>query len=292
MREPSISSVPPSYPPSLNNHLPPTYNPHPLPAEQSLLAGAVPPPEGVLSFSSKHFAVALTGQPESDNSQEHVPEYGRNGVVQGAVEMIFDGGFKSNEVAKIRLKIEGKLKLEIAEGGTHSAVFLDQDISLYPKDDTDAQCPSILPFAYALPTTYHEDQPHAPGDPAPPPIKRPLPPSYECEFDGVPGLRAQVRYMIRVEVTRKKIWKRKYCLPIKFLYKPRSRPHLPGPPPNASFLATLKQSPEEWAVFSNAVPRRNDPTNLPGVPPLPLEQILQQEGETILSSVSCQNVFS
>jgi len=69
----------------------------------------------------------------------------------------------------------------------------------------------MLPFAYTLPTSYLEAQSnHVGADAVLPPVKRSLPPSYSVSFDGVPGLRAQVKYTIRVELVKKRFWKRKY----------------------------------------------------------------------------------
>lgn len=50
-------------------------------------------------------------------------------------------------------------------------------------------------------------------------------------------------------------------LRVGFNYVPRTRPHIPGPSQFASFIAAVKQSPEEWAAFVNDIPRREDPTN-------------------------------
>jgi hypothetical protein len=69
----------------------------------------------------------------------------------------------------------------------------------------------MLTFAYTLPTYYLEQpQAHPGSDTTPQPIKRSLPPTYAVSFDGVPGLRAQVKYMIKVELVKKRLWKRKY----------------------------------------------------------------------------------
>lgn len=59
---------------------------------------------------------------------------------------------------------------------------------------------------------------------------------------------------------------------------------MPGPEPTASFAAALKQSPEEWTVFVNDVPRREAPTTN-----RPVHYAMDtplHNGEAVCSSVS------
>lgn len=94
-------------------------------------------------------------------------------------------------------QIEGDLKLTIAEGGTNSIPFLSHSIPLF-YSATGSTCPAVHAFSYRLPLKFDDDG-HSRG----------LPPTYEVNFRGVPGLRAVVRYWITVKLVRKKIWKRK-----------------------------------------------------------------------------------
>lgn len=94
-------------------------------------------------------------------------------------------------------QIEGDLKLTIAEGGTHTHFLLSHSIPLF-YSATPATCPASHSFTYRLPLKF-DDGGHLRG----------LPPTYEVDFRGVPGLRAIVRYWITVKLSRKKIWKRK-----------------------------------------------------------------------------------
>jgi len=105
------SLQPPSYPPSLAH--PPTYNPRPHANEQSVLAGAIPPPDGVYTQRSKHFAIALTRQVQNTNEngleiedgEDRTPVYGRSGVIQGLIELDLSNGLKLNEVHRVVVKV-------------------------------------------------------------------------------------------------------------------------------------------------------------------------------------------
>lgn len=103
-------------------------------------------------------------------------------------------------------QITGKIKLDISEGGTSAFTFLEHVIKLYTSADqpnASGACPSMLTFAYTLPTTYTEN----PTIDSPEAIERALPPTYQIAYDGVPGMRAQVRYVIKFKVDRKRLWK-------------------------------------------------------------------------------------
>lgn len=109
------------------------------------------------------------------------------------------------------MQIQGKLKLEIAEGGQSTQVFLDHDINLHdasaPSTSRTAAastCPSMLPFSYTLPLTFTEDPPPIPPPPNPGPVERQLPPTYIVHYEGIPGVRAEVKYSIKVQVERKR----------------------------------------------------------------------------------------
>ncbi|KAG8852944.1 hypothetical protein FRB96_008463 [Tulasnella sp. 330] len=283
------STEPPSYPPESSRAPPPVYNSRPTQNENTLIAGAIPPPEGVVTRDAKHFVVALTRQPDRSSLQgggasteENRPIYGRAGVVAGVVELKEEHGLKLSDVFSVSVRITGKIKLDISEGGTSSFAFLEHTIKLYntaDRPDASRTCPSMLTFSYTLPTTYTEnstiDSPEA--------IERALPPTYQIAYDGVPGMRAEVKYAIKFKVDRKRLWKltQTLMLSVPFDYVPRSRPPIPGPGPDASFTAALKQSPEEWTVFVNDVPRREAATNRPVQYAM---DTLLANGETVCSS--------
>ncbi|KAG8971674.1 hypothetical protein FRB90_010428, partial [Tulasnella sp. 427] len=266
---------PPDYPPDVNP--PPVYNSRPAANEDTLLAGAIPPPEGIYTKRTKHVVVALPGQEhtwevgEDDNGDAKIPKYGKGAVIAGVVELKEGSGFRLSDVVKVSVQISGKMKLEIAEGGQTTQLFLDHLIVLHspspssPSSSSTRTCPSMLPFSYTLPLTFSEEPPPIPPPPNPGiPVERQLPPTYHVHYEGIPGVRAEVKYGIKVSVERKRSFlglKKVQIIRIPFNYVPRSRPHLPGPPPHASFVAALKHAPEEWAAFVNDVPRRTDPTN-------------------------------
>lgn len=68
--------------------------------------------------------------------------------------------------------------------------------------DTQSQtCPETLDFLVPMPSSYSEGS-----------RIRPLPPSYQVMFPGVPGLFADAVYTIRIYVTkfRKLLWKKTF----------------------------------------------------------------------------------
>ncbi|KAG9022996.1 hypothetical protein FRB95_013869 [Tulasnella sp. JGI-2019a] len=268
----SSSTEPPCYPPEASrvSSPPPVYNSRPTPNENTLIAGAIPPPEGVVTQRTKHFVIALTRQPDraimqngAIRGEESRPIYGRAGVIAGMVELKDDNGLKMSDVLSVILRITGKIKLDISEGGMSTYAFLEHAEKLYNSADYQpnaSTCPSMLTFSYTLPTAYTEHSTDSPE-----PLERALPPTYEVAYDGIPGMRVAVKYTIKFRVERKRLWKltQTHELSIPFDYVPRSRPPMPGPEPTASFAAALKQSPEEWTVFVNDVPRRETPTKRP-----------------------------
>ncbi|KAG8916719.1 hypothetical protein FRC00_014478, partial [Tulasnella sp. 408] len=210
----SSSSSPPDYPPETQP--PPVYNSRPAPNEDTLLAGAVPPPEGVYTKRSKQIVVALPNQEETvevgeNDDPRKRPKYGKGATIQGVVELKEGSGLKLAEVLKVSVQIQGKLKLEIAEGGQTTQVFLDHDISLHDasapstsRTAATSTCPSMLPFSYTLPLTFTEDPPPIPPPPNPGPVERQLPPTYTVHYEGIPGVRAEVKYSIKILVERKR----------------------------------------------------------------------------------------
>ncbi|KAG8907260.1 hypothetical protein FRB99_004954 [Tulasnella sp. 403] len=291
--QPSRPPSPPSYP--TEPVALPTYHVRPDANEDTLLAGAVPPPVGVYTKKTKHVVLALLNQEtslevgEQDNPDKR-PVYGKGATIAGAIELKEDAGLKLADV----LKIQGKLKLELIEGGSSTQLFLDHSATLYPLPSQQSRsCPSLLSFSYTLPLTFDELSPPNPADPSsrdPVPVQRLLPPTFSTRYDGVPGgMRADIKYSIKIIIERKRWWGlgKAQTLRVPFNYVPRTRPHIPGPPGTASFLSALKQTPEEWTVFVNELPRRSTPLNSPTQH---TKDIHLNNGETLSSSLVIPSV--
>ncbi|KAG8690349.1 hypothetical protein FRC09_012020, partial [Ceratobasidium sp. 395] len=161
-----------------------------------------------------------------------------------------------DRIGSVELKVLGTIKLSIHDSGSTNTVFLSHSIRLHPAQSptsasaSTSTCPAVLPFKWALPTTYVDTY----GNP-PTQRTRPLPPSYELTIPGVPGLRARVRYEVEVVVKWK--WKglvtRKESLSTPFTYIP----YAPHPQhAHSSVLSTLKTCPGEWACYTERVPTR------------------------------------
>lgn len=103
-----VQSVPPAYPPEVQP--PPVYNSRPAANEDTLLAGALPPPDHVYTCRSKQITVALTGQErafdagETDNPA-HRPSYGKGATIAGVVELNELGGLKLADVLHVSLTV-------------------------------------------------------------------------------------------------------------------------------------------------------------------------------------------
>ena len=89
------------------------------------------------------------------------------------------------------------MKLVIAEGGAITHSLLSHRIPLF-YSATPSRCSGRYTFAFRLPSHFDDED-----------TRRPLPPTYEVNFTGVPGLRAVVRYSIIINFSRQKLWKRK-----------------------------------------------------------------------------------
>lgn len=85
----------------------------------------------------------------------------------------------------------------IAEGGHITHPLLSHSIPLF-FSASPAPCPVQHAFSFRLPPRFEDEG-----------TQRPLPPTYEVNFSGVPGIRAVVRYWMTIKLVRKKLWKRK-----------------------------------------------------------------------------------
>ncbi|KAF8320360.1 hypothetical protein DL93DRAFT_1835567 [Clavulina sp. PMI_390] len=214
----------------------PSYRRHVRPDEEIIAQGRSHyRPPGRFNRSSKLMAVSLGGQ-EPDAT---IPTFGRAAVIDGAIVLAADA---LDSVLQLEVKIEGEMKLVIAEGGSSVTPLLSHTIPLF-FSASPTTCPATHTFSYRLPPRFED------GD-----TRRALPPTYEVNFSGVPGVRAEVRYFITIKLVRQKLWKRKESLVIPFVYFPRARP--PQPILGMSFLSSLKSNPEEWSLFSSAVSPR------------------------------------
>ncbi|KAG8779104.1 hypothetical protein FRC12_024634 [Ceratobasidium sp. 428] len=241
----------PSYP-----HTPiPAYTSQPHTTERTVTRG--PPTAAELTASieyttAKRFRISFGGQPPGRTTTDG-PEYARGSKVRGVVQVVDKW---RDRIGSVELKVLGTIKLSIHDSGSTNTVFLSHSIRLHPaQPSTSASaptstCPAVLPFKWALPTTYVDTY----GNPPTQRI-RPLPPSYELTIPGVPGLRARVRYEVEVVVKWK--WKglvtRKESLSTPFTYIP----YAPHPQhAHSSVLSTLKTCPGEWACYTERVPTR------------------------------------
>ncbi|KAF6755773.1 hypothetical protein DFP72DRAFT_989896 [Ephemerocybe angulata] len=176
------------------------------------------------------------------NEQEEgidYPSYGRHGPINGTL-LVDD----SEMVTEVEVKIEGKLDTTTSETGGKSTPVLRERHILWSKQNAGPSnapsCPSQLPFAFGLPSTFKD------GD-----ADRPLPPSYSVFCHGVPTLFLKTTYTIRIAVTRVVhqklggLWTKTKHLLVPFQYVPRTRAHRPILPV-PSFFSSIKTSPEEW----------------------------------------------
>ncbi|KAF8608334.1 hypothetical protein BDV93DRAFT_504798 [Ceratobasidium sp. AG-I] len=232
----------------------PAYTPRPHTAERTVTRGPPTAAEltGTLEFAAKRFRVIFGAQVEGRSVREGV-EYARGGKVRGLVVV---GERWRGKVGCVELKIVGSIKLSIHDSGSTNTVFLSHTIPLHPapsspsSSSTSSPCPETLPFKWSLPQTYVDKWGSPPSNRV-----RPLPPSYELTIEGVPGLRARVRYEVEVVIRWK--WKglvgRKESLTTPFNYVPYApHPHHA----HSSVISTLKSCPGEWACYTERVPTR------------------------------------
>ena len=88
--------------------------------------------------------------------------------------------------------------LAIAEGGEAERVLVSEVHELWRKRGS-ASCPTIVGFCVPFPLSYVDER----GNNA-------LPPTFDAQFFGVPGLLAQTSYSLSVLVTRPRLtaWKK------------------------------------------------------------------------------------
>ncbi|KAE9389391.1 hypothetical protein BT96DRAFT_890101 [Gymnopus androsaceus JB14] len=167
-----------------------------------------------------------------------MPSYGRLGLLSGSISL--DSSLKIEDIVEVVLKVEGRIKLNISGSNAVSKTVktVDEQYELWschaPNSSNPATCSRIIPFSTVLPPTFKD------GD-----REFPLPPSYEVNFTGIPGLYIKCTYAIRAIVKMHgSFWDRKKTVSTPFIYRPRKRPPQPVIP--TGFISTVKSSPEEW----------------------------------------------
>ncbi|KAK7049934.1 hypothetical protein VNI00_005364 [Paramarasmius palmivorus] len=238
-----MAPTPPDYTPSPPS---PHYSEDPMCGETILASTSrsisiYRTPTGIYTKDFDTFLVTLEQQEEDTT----IPSYGRNGVVAGTIS------FKdTRSILQVQLKFAGKLKLNVSgcNGCSKSVQIINETFTLWTSCSTSPStsvCPQALPFAAIFPSTFRDGT-----------IERPLPPSYEVTYIGIPGLFAKCSYSLEVLIrSRSPIWKRKKSFRLPLHYLPRKRPHQPVLN-GQDFLSTVKVLPEEWHQSSSVLKPR------------------------------------
>ncbi|KAI3614299.1 hypothetical protein WG66_000120 [Moniliophthora roreri] len=227
----------PEYTPSLPS---PHYSADPMCGETTLASTSRSisihrTPTGTFTKDFGSMAVTLEQQEETATC----PSYGRNGLIAGNI-MFREAG----PILQVQLKLAGKLRLNISgcNGGSKSVKTINETFDLWSTSSSTPTCPETLPFATVLPSTFQD------GD-----TSRPLPPSYEVTYTGVPGLFAKCSYYLQILIkSRSPIWTRKKFFHLPLHYIPRKRPHQPVLN-GRDFISTVKVLPEEWHQSSSVL---------------------------------------
>ncbi|KAJ7191628.1 hypothetical protein GGX14DRAFT_600065 [Mycena pura] len=213
----------------------PSYSLEPAPDEETveLTGRAAAPPTGNYIKTCGRDAVVLDEQQVG----AEFPTYGRSAPINGHVAVE-----DRETVSEIVLKINGKMRLMIAEDGHASeslaSSLIDESYTLWPPEKSHTStCPGAVPFSVVLPTQYKDENL----------VAHSLPPSYEIRFDAVSF---KSSYTISVVITRMRRGKFQFLhksetIPIKFTYSPRMRPRRPIQP-SSNFLFDVKMMPEEF----------------------------------------------
>jgi hypothetical protein len=143
-----------------------------------------------------------------------LPTYGRNGLVKGTISLR-----ECSEVVAVHIKvsgavcvptshascehkpsqIDGRLNVEIADGGTARTTFLTAERTIWIKElrsFNDSMCPSVLPFEWAFPSTYQDRGGKG----------CPVPPSYEILSPGDPKVAISCKYTLTVEAVKTQVF--------------------------------------------------------------------------------------
>ncbi|KAK0223715.1 hypothetical protein IW262DRAFT_1447533 [Armillaria fumosa] len=156
------------------------------------------------------------------------PSYGRGGKIQGGILLE-----RSEDISRVKLKIEGKLDFMGSSSGARSISTISRSVTLWDCDRAEhATCSTSLPFSLLLPLRFEDG-----GQ------SYPLPPSFQYYQSGVPGLLITSVYTLMVSVSRDVSAEFLFVIHrvlIDILTRPE-RPTLSIP-----LFSGIKSSPEEW----------------------------------------------
>ncbi|EUC62549.1 Asp domain protein [Rhizoctonia solani AG-3 Rhs1AP] len=210
-------------------------------------------PSGRLSYSSKRLTLDLGERIRSP----HLPVYGRNGLVEGRVEI---KDFK--HVNRVEVTLTGVVLAYLVSAGSptlrSSKIILSEKSTIWSaKTDacsSDDQSPRTFPFVFPLPDYVQGSDQH---------VSTPLPPSASIQTR---GSSAHVFYLLRVDMYRKGIHFHD-SVQTEILYLPRTvshyeRPYIPLP----GSEKPRRICDAEWRTAE--IPRKSisgSPKSLPGL---------------------------
>ncbi|KAF8843375.1 hypothetical protein BDN67DRAFT_897307 [Paxillus ammoniavirescens] len=155
------------------------------------------------------------------------PTYDRGGVVRG--DLILKS---TDDLTSVTLKLEGSLFVE-KSGVSITTTLCSMTYTMWSASQG-RPCPQKIPFAAILPLTF-QDGGHLSH----------LPPTFEASEP-----HAVCSYSLTVELSRPRQFlhflRASETVKVPFIYRPRSRPHVPMLPSDLPFMITVKSSPEEW----------------------------------------------
>ncbi|TCD70789.1 hypothetical protein EIP91_001820 [Steccherinum ochraceum] len=204
----------PSYSPSTDA---PRYSPEPHDDEHRLVFVARKQPDSnpTSSFVKKsgNVTVLLSGQ----ESGAALPCYTRHGIVQG--EILLE---EEATVLSVEIKLEGRQTVTVVDGGLELVQLFDLSQTVWSKRGENASsspCAAVLPFSIPFPRGYNDGR-----------GLKPLPPTFDAQFPGAPGIYVECKYSFTVTVSKSGLggWKRQKIV---------------STPP---FLSTVKSAPGDW----------------------------------------------
>ncbi|KAI0696264.1 hypothetical protein BC835DRAFT_878285 [Cytidiella melzeri] len=197
-------------------------------------------PTGQVSLEYNHGDITITMHEQEPGVE--VPTYTHAGIVKGTVDLAEDS------VLSVLLKLEGRqsvaaIRQDLLE--EQSCLFSDT-YELWKKRDG-VSCPPTLDFSIPFPTTY-QDKHHTAT----------LPPSFTGRYPGEPSIWANVWYILRVIVIKRRFgsWEKRRTLSQVISYRPQSSPALPIPPNLLPLLSVVTPIPEGWQTIFTIIPSR------------------------------------
>lgn len=193
---------------------PPGYNGEPLQHERTLAAtprgpGLIRRPSANLIKCFKDATVTFTEQEAGTGP----PTYGRGAIVRGEVgltcpENILEVTVKVSLaldptlLALRMLQLCGQMSVMSGDWGSTGSTLISDERTLWTclaasLEEKHAPCPSIIPFALRIPSTYASPD----GKPAR------MPPSFEASHFGVPEFFAECTYSLSITIAKTKRYK-------------------------------------------------------------------------------------